>query len=306
MRLSGVAKRLIWEMSVYKEWPCFKPHFLVGVMVMKTKISFVILFMLILSAVTADSFADNPQVTLQITGAVSGNIVLELYPDKAPITVSNFINYVRSGFYDGLIFHRVISDFVVQGGGYDTNMDKRTPGPPIKNESLNRISNLIGTVAMARTTYADTATSEFFINVDDNDALDYDSIIYNYYTGNPHAQIGYCVFGRVIDGMSVVNAIALLPTTPITGGRPDEDVIILSATVTSDEPLCLEKLDGDFDGDCDVDTVDLLKFATQWLNPKCQGCYSADISGAGEVDFTDFAKMAANWLNCNSITTPCN
>lgn len=262
------------------------------------------LLLLVLSAVTVDALAANPQVTIQVTGAVSGNIVLELYPDKAPITVSNFINYARSGFYDGLIFHRVISGFMIQGGGYDINMVTKTPGPPIKNESSNGLLNLTATIAMARTTYADTATSEFFINVaDNNDFLDYDSIIYNYYTGNPHAQIGYCVFGQVVSGMSVVNAIAALSTTD---DRPDEDVIIQSATVTSNEPLCLEKLDGDFDSDCDVDTDDLMKFAIQWLNPKCEGCYNADISSDGEVDFADFAKMAANWLKCNSITTPCN
>lgn len=269
---------------------------------MKTKISFVILFMLILSAVTVDSFAANPQVTLQITGAVGGDIVLELYPDKAPITVSNFINYARSGFYDGLIFHRVISGFMIQGGGYDTNMVKKTPGPSIINESSNGLSNLLGTVAMARTSEPHSATSEFFINQVDNLFLDYGEIAYDN-QNNAYYKVGYCVFGRVISGMSVVNAIAVLSTT---NERPDENVTIESAAVTLEAPFCTEKLEGDVDSDCDVDTEDLLKFAIQWLNPKCEGCYSADISIDGEVDFTDFAKMAANWLNCNSITTPYN
>ena len=271
-------------------------------MVMKTKISSVILFMLILSAGTADSFAANPQVTLQITGAVIGDIVLELYPDKAPITVSNFIDYVRSGFYDGLIFHRVISGFMIQGGGYDTNMVKKTPGPSIINESSNGLSNLLGTVAMARTSEPHSATSEFFVNQVDNLFLDYGEIAYDN-ESNAYYRVGYCVFGRVISGMSVVNAIAVLPTT---NDRPDEDVIIESAAVTLEVPFCTEKLEADVDSDCDVDTEDLLKFAIQWLNPECEGCYSADISGNGEVDFADFAKMAANWSNCNSITTPCN
>jgi len=281
---------------------------MVEVVVMKTKISFVVLFALILSAVTADSFAANPQVTLQITGAVSENIVLELYPDKAPITVSNFINYVRSGFYDDLIFHRVISGFMIQGGGYDTSMAKKTPGAPIINESTNGLSNLLGTVAMARMPEPHSATSEFFINHVDNLFLDYGEIAYDG-QNNAYYRVGYCVFGRVISGMDVVNDIAVLPTTGADANdpnRPLEDVIIESAAVTLEVPFCTEKIEGDVDSDCDVDTEDLLKFAIQWLNPECEGCYSADINGNGEVDFADFAKMAANWPNCNSITTPCN
>ncbi|NIA17044.1 MAG: hypothetical protein GWO86_01730 [Planctomycetes bacterium] len=257
--------------------------------------------MLILSAAAADTPAVNPQVTLQVTGSVSGNIVLELYPDKAPVTVGNFIDYVRSGFYDGLIFHRVIENFMIQGGGYDPNMVRKTPGEAIINESSNGLSNLAGTIAMARTPDPHSATSEFFINHVDNLGLDYGTIAYN--GQEAYYKVGYCVFGRVISGMSVVNAIAALPTT---NDRPDEDVIIQSAAVTLQVPFCTEKLPGDIDSDCDVDTVDLLKFAIQWLNPECQGCYSADISGDGEVDFSDFVKMTANWLNCNSITTPCD
>lgn len=276
-----------------------------GVVVMRARVFFAVLFGLILSVVTSDSFGVNPQVTLHVIGAVSGDIVIELYPDKAPITASNFLNYVRNGFYDGLIFHRVINDFMIQGGGYDTDMVKKTPGPSIKNESSNGLLNRTGSIAMARSTYADTANSEFFINLVDNSFLDYNSIIYNYYPPyNPHAQIGYCVFGQVISGMSVVNEIALLPVN--ANDRPDDDVTIQSATVTSNEPFCIEKLDGDFDGDCDVDSEDFLKFSIQWLNPTCQGCYSGDLNGDGEVNFADFAKISTNWLNCNSITTPCD
>jgi len=274
---------------------------MVEVMVMKTKNSIFVLFILILSA-AANTLALNPQVTLQVTGSVSGNIVLELYPDKAPVTVSNFIDYVRSGFYDGLIFHRVMSGFMIQGGGYDPNMVRKTPGDAITNESSNGLSNLLGTIAMARTSEPHSATSEFFINQIDNLSLDYGAVAYDS-DNNAYYKVGYCVFGKVVSGMSIVNAIAALPTT---NDRPDEDVIIETARVTSEVPFCAEKLQGDIDGDCDVDTVDLLKFAIQWLDPKCRGCYSADISGDGEVNFTDFAKMAANWLNCNSITTPCD
>ena len=263
------------------------------------------LLLLVLPAVTIDTFAANPQVTIQVTGAVSGNIVLELYPDKAPITVSNFINYARSGFYDGLIFHRVISGFMIQGGGYDTNMVKKTSGPPIKNESSNGLSNLLGTIAMARTSEPHSATSEFFINHVDNLDLDYGAIAYDN-QNNAYYKVGYCVFGQVISGMDVVNAIAGVNVVDQIDYVPVDDVIIQNATVTLEAPFCTEKLQGDADGDCDVDTEDLMKFAIQWLNPKCEGCYTADISSDGEVDFADFAKMAANWLKCNSITTSCN
>ena len=274
---------------------------------MKAKISFIILFGLILSAVTADSFADYPQVTLQISGAVRGTIVLELYPDKAPVTVSNFIDYARSGFYDGLIFHRVIEDFMIQGGGYDSNMVEKTPGPSIINESSNGLSNLLGTIAMARTSEPHSATSEFFINQVDNLFLDYGEIAYGGQTA--YYKVGYCVFGQVVSGMSVVNDIAVLPTTASDAtdpNRPLEDVTIVSAAVTLEAPYCSEKLEGDVDGDCDVDTDDVMAFSIQWLNPTCEGCYSADFSGDGEVDYVDFAKMAENYPSCTSITTPCN
>jgi cyclophilin family peptidyl-prolyl cis-trans isomerase len=269
-------------------------------MVMKTKISFVIFSALILSAAAVDSFAANPQVTLQITGAVSGDIVLELFPDKAPVTVSNFIDYTRIGFYDGLLFHRDVNGFMIQGGGYDPNMVRKTTGPPIINESSNGLSNLLGTVAMARTSYPHSATSEFFINHDDNLFLDYGQIAYSGQTA--YFKAGYCVFGEVISGMSLVNAIAVLPTDP--NDRPYEDVIIASATVTLEASYCTEKLQGDVDSDCDVDIDDLSKFAIQWLNPQCQNCYTADFTNDGWVNFADYANISANWQSSNSITTP--
>ncbi|MCK4752748.1 MAG: peptidylprolyl isomerase [Planctomycetes bacterium] len=274
---------------------------------MKTKISIFFLFVLILLALPADSFAANPQITLDIVGAVSGSIVLELYPEKAPVTVSNFIDYTRSGFYDGLIFHRVIEDFMIQGGGYDVNMVESTLGTPIIHEGSNGLSNLTGTIAMARIADPHSATSQFFINHTDNLFWDYGGVVYDN-QNTAYFRAGYCVFGEVVSGMSVVNAIAVLPTTG--GGdsdpnRPLENVIIDSATVTLEVAFNTEELEGDVDGDFDVDATDLSKFATQWLNPKCVGCYSADINGDGEVNFADFAKMSANWLNCTSITTLC-
>ena len=276
------------------------------------KVSFLVFLVL---SVAAGASAANPQVTLHVTGAVEGDIVLELYPEDAPITVVNFLDYVRSGFYNGLLFHRVIEGFMIQGGGFDTNMVKKTPGPPIFNESTNDLSNLLGTIAMARSSYPHSATSEFFINHVDNTGLDSGRV--NYYTYFDEDEIervayyytvGYCVFGRVISGMSVVNAIAAVETEIIGGPldeRPDADIIIQTATVTLEAPACTEKLEGDIDGDCDTDAEDIMKFAIQWLNPTCQGCYSADVNDDGEVNLADFAKISNNWLKCNSITTQC-
>jgi cyclophilin family peptidyl-prolyl cis-trans isomerase len=239
------------------------------------KVRFFIL--LVLTSITAVSFAENPQVTLQISGAVNGSIVVELYADKAPVTTLNFINYVKSGFYNGLIFHRVIYDFVIQGGGYDANLVLKTPGSPIINESSNGLSNVRGTIAMARTKFPNSAASQFFINHVDNTYLDYGSITYPIGSSEPYIKVGYCVFGSVISGMDVVDAIAELLTTTENGMAdvPINDVIIQNASVTLDVPVCIEKLEGDIDGDCDV-------------------------------DFADFAMLAANWLECNSVTAACN
>lgn len=217
-----------------------------------------------------------PEVALQITGAVNGTIVIKLYGDQAPVTVENFLNYVQTGFYDGLIFHRVIPGFIVQGGGFDTDFVKKTPNAPIINESSNRLSNLRGTIAMARTPYPHSATSEFFINHVDNtpgnlNDLDYTPFLYDL-NDTAYSKYGYCVFGKVLSGMDVVDAIAALPTTD---ERPDDNVIIQSAIITQDVPVCAEKLEGDVDGNC-------------------------------SVNLADFAKLAKNWLACNSITAVCN
>lgn len=236
------------------------------------KIRLFLFFVMSICFFTGVSSAANPQVTLTVSGGVSGDIVLELYADSAPVTTANFIDYVQSGFYDGLIFHRVISGFMIQGGGYDINHVKKTPGPAIINESSNRLSHLRGTIGMARTYVADSATSEFFINVVDNTFLDYGSFTYDYYTGNPVAHIGYCVFGEVISGMDVVDDIAAVA---VDNNVPVVPVIIQSATVTQVVPVCAEKLPGDVDGDC-------------------------------SVNFSDIAELAQNWLECNSITEMCN
>lgn len=234
-------------------------------------------FVILVFAFLAGSVsAENPQVTVHITGAVTGDIVLELYKDEAPVTVENFINYDQSGFYDGLIFHRVMPGFMVQGGGFDQTLNYMETSPPIVNESTNSLSNLRGTIAMARTTNPDTATAQFFINHADNVNLNR-SIAFDSYN-NAYYKIGYCVFGAVINGMETVDAIAAIQTETVTvdglppfNDMPVSDIIIQSAEITLNAPVCPIKMSGDIDGDCDV-------------------------------DLANFAKLAENWLSCNSIT----
>ncbi|MBN2592613.1 MAG: peptidyl-prolyl cis-trans isomerase [Sedimentisphaerales bacterium] len=152
-----------------------------------------------------------------------GNIVIELNEQAAPVTVKNFLGYVEAGFYDGTIFHRVIPGFMIQGGGFTEQMARKKTLNPIINEAKNGPSNMRGTVAMARTSDPDSATSQFFINHSDNDFL-------NYIDEN---KAGYAAFGKVIEGMDVVDAIAAVETTTRNGmdDVPDEPVIIISAKV---------------------------------------------------------------------------
>jgi len=130
-----------------------------------------------------------------------GRIRIGLYKDKSPITVNNFIQYLRSGHYDGVIFHRVIPSFMIQAGGFEPDMTERPTRPPIRNEARNGLRNLRGTIAMARTSAPDSASAQFFINLKDNASLDF---------GVRGA--GYAVFGEVLEGMDVVDKIALVPT----------------------------------------------------------------------------------------------
>ena len=133
-----------------------------------------------------------------------GTITLELNADKAPTTVGNFVKYAKEGFYDGTIFHRVIDGFMIQGGGFTKSMDQKPTHEPIRNEAMNGLKNKRGTIAMARTMIVDSATSQFFINLVDNDFLDFTS---------PTPQgFGYAVFGKVTDGLDVVDAIGKVKT----------------------------------------------------------------------------------------------
>ena len=161
----------------------------------------------------------NPVVVMKTS---MGDIEIELYPDKAPATVKNFLGYVDKGFYDGTVFHRVISNFMIQGGGMVPGLQEKQTLAPVRNEAGNGLSNLRGTIAMARTQDVNSATSQFFINVVDNRFLDFKN-------ATP-AGYGYCVFGRVIKGMDVVDRIKSVAT----GRRgyyedvPVKDVVIIS------------------------------------------------------------------------------
>ncbi len=162
----------------------------------------------------------NPRVLLKTS---LGDITIELYPAKAPITVKNILDYVNDKFYNGLIFHRVIADFMIQCGGLTAEMGSKSGRAPIKNEAGNGLKNTRGTVAMARTNVVDSASSQFFINLKDNAFLDHKD--------DTSQGFGYCVFGKVIAGMDVVDAIAKVPTGSKRGRGdvPLEPVTILSA-----------------------------------------------------------------------------
>ena len=152
-----------------------------------------------------------------------GDINIELFEKESPITTANFLEYVRAGFYNNTIFHRVIPGFMIQGGGFDTDFVQKPTNKPIKNEAANQLSNKRGTLAMARTQVVDSATCQFFINLVDNDVLDYKAPVPQYY--------GYCVFGKVVSGMEVVDKIAEVQTGSRGMHRdvPVENVVILEA-----------------------------------------------------------------------------
>lgn len=176
---------------------------------------------------SAGAQADNPRVLLETS---HGDIVVELFADKTPATVDNFLGYVESGFYDGTVFHRVIENFMIQGGGFTPEFKKKTTGPPIENEAENGVSNTRGTLAMARTGDPHSATSQFFINTADNPNLDFRTA--------SKGGWGYCAFGRVVEGMDVVDRIAAVPTTVKSRHQnaPKEPVIIEQASVLETGP----------------------------------------------------------------------
>lgn len=161
--------------------------------------------------------AKNPRVVLETNG---GKVVIELFAEKAPITVKNFLQYVDDKHYDGTIFHRVIADFMIQGGGFAPGMREKATRSPIKNESTNGLSNERGTLAMARTNVPDSATAQFFINTVNNKFLDRSA-----------TSAGYAVFGKVVEGMDIVDSIRRVQTGEVGGHEnvPLKDVVIKSA-----------------------------------------------------------------------------
>jgi cyclophilin family peptidyl-prolyl cis-trans isomerase len=164
----------------------------------------------------------NPVVVLETS---MGSIKIELFADKAPVTVANFLSYVREGFYDGIIFHRIISNALVQAGGFKPGLVYQEPThPTIANEASNGLSNERGTISMARAYPADSAAAQFFINVVDNPELDH--------RGPEPQDFGFAVFGRVIEGMGTVDKMTWIPTGPVGDLRnvPQENIIILKAS----------------------------------------------------------------------------
>ncbi len=164
---------------------------------------------------------DNPMVLLETS---SGDILLELFADKAPKTVENFLNYVDAGFYNNTIFHRVIKDFMIQGGGLTMRMEEKKAGAPIINEATNALQNLKGTLAMARMAEPHSATAQFFINTVDNPELDH--------TEPTEEGFGYCVFGQVAEGMDVVAKIEKLKIKTVGEHEavPVDSVLIITAS----------------------------------------------------------------------------
>lgn len=275
---------------------------------------FLVVLVLLVSSSCLAGQQDNPKVIIK---TIFGNIAVELFPDDAPITVDNFLQYANSGFYDGLIFHRVIENFMIQGGGFEPGPVLRTESlrDSIVNESYNGLSNLRGTIAMARTEDPNSATSQFFINHVDNLFLDRD---------NAADGFGYCVFGRVTSGMDVVDFIEQIPTYTIgdmnnvpiytdpqsnnywvyivevfVGLREDfnndgivnfQDFALLASAWK--QPVA-ERLEEDLDGSGDIDWPDLQLFADGWLG--WYSVLSTDLNKNGIVNFEDFALLAAKW-----------
>jgi cyclophilin family peptidyl-prolyl cis-trans isomerase len=166
------------------------------------------------------AMAADPQVELKTS---AGTVVLELYPDKAPKTVENFIQYAKDGFYNGTMFHRVIAGFMIQGGGFTTDFKQKDTRAPVRNEAETGLKNATGTIAMARTSDPHSATAQFFINVTDNAMLDFKFPTEQGY--------GYCAFGKVVKGMDVVERIARVATGP--GPEPHRDVPVKPIVIES-------------------------------------------------------------------------
>lgn len=181
--------------------------------------------LLLASLASFAAFGANPMVEMKTS---LGTLSIELYPDKAPKTVENFLQYVKDGFYNGTVFHRVVPGFVVQGGGFDKSETQKATRSPIPNEASNGLKNTRGTLSMARTMDPNSATSQFFINLSDNVMLDFRD-------PSPRG-IGYAVFGKVVQGMEVVDKMATVERAPkpyALDGSPVTPIVIESARVVA-------------------------------------------------------------------------
>lgn len=193
----------------------------------------IILSTLLLSISSLHAEQTNPRVKFETS---EGNIIIELNMASAPISVANFLNYVKTGFYDGTIFHRVINNFMIQGGGFTPEMDRKKGNAPVKNEADNGLKNIRGSIAMARTPDPHSASSQFFINVADNAFLDFKN-------KTPRGW-GYAVFGQVVKGMNVVDKIKVQrtgPNGPLPSDVPLKMILIQKVTVLNDMPKKTDK-----------------------------------------------------------------
>ncbi len=244
--------------------------------------------LLLVLCVTYAAFGDQqnrPKVILQTN---FGDIGLELYADEAPITIENFLMYVNSGFYDGLVFHRIVPEFVIQSGSHyysNGRAQSRQAEAPIENESYNGLSNLRGTIAMARYSSPNSATSSFFINLLDNPFLDRAEAADGY---------GYCVFGHVISGMDVVDAIAQTPTQSISYNFPEfpfPEIVYLETASIAPPGYWITC---DLNNDGIVDFRDFAIFASSFTSASDD--LTADLDSDSEINAKDIALLAQNWL----------
>jgi len=188
---------------------------------------FFVALAVVVSSFTSQAVLAGPKVEFKTT---MGNFVVELDDVKAPKTTANFLNYVKSGFYNGTIFHRVIDGFMIQGGGFTADLNQKPTDAPVVSEAQNGLKNNVYTIAMARTSDPDSATSQFFINVKDNAALDYPNAMGN----------GYTVFGKVISGTQTIDAIRKIPTMVAPAPRMGRMTDVPSKTVTIESATILK------------------------------------------------------------------
>lgn len=247
-------------------------------------------FAILCATIAGYADAQNPIVMVETN---LGKIAIELYPQAAPVTVDNFLFYVRSGFYDELLFHRAISGFMIQGGGFYLNgytIIFKPATAAIVNESYNHLSNLRGTIAMARTDQPDSATSQFFINHVDNLHLD---------RNDPANKAGYCVFGRVIAGMDVVDAIAQVQTCYVSVALADfpcNPPVIMSQVYVLPSEF---SYGSDLAAGSGITFSDFAAFASKWLDDDCRSanafCDGADLDYRGNVDIADLDLFMDHW-----------